>query len=103
MLLTMTHQSTWLPLELSLHKGKGQEEEGLQAPGSTLSSRMSEEEAGGACRSSHSRKMAQTRFRESQADWALRQRGEVKEITVKSRRASWKGSEFLSCPYVSRG
>lgn len=36
MLLTMTHQSTWLPLELSLHKGRGQEEEGLQAPDQPL-------------------------------------------------------------------
>lgn len=32
MLLIMTHQSTWLSLELPLHKGRGQEEEGLQHP-----------------------------------------------------------------------
>ncbi|XP_045404017.1 uncharacterized protein LOC123635662 isoform X2 [Lemur catta] len=47
MFLTMTHQSMWLPLELSFHKGGDRRRRNFSFPGSALSSRMSEEEAEG--------------------------------------------------------
>lgn len=105
MLLTMTHQSTWLPLELSLYKGRGQKEEGLGAPvEQPLAPGCQKRKQEAPVQAGVVGRRLRTRSWESQVDWARWQRGErVSRLLFKSRQAVWKGSEFLSCPYVNRG
>lgn len=73
MLLTMTHQSTWLPLKLSLHKGRGQKEEGLQCP--WISPELQDVRRGN--RRSLQKQVGKGLRLENRADWTWWQRGEL--------------------------
>lgn len=94
----MTHQSTWLPLELSLHKGRGQKEVGLQRPWISLEPQD--------VRRGKRRSLQKQPWWEEGSNQVPREPGRLglvggvtlRGLLFKSKQAAWKGSVFLILP-----